>query len=528
MPDISANSLIKLALDLSNSLTATDRFERLLSIICQTITNDAVVLLKYQGEELKPLAQQGLTKEVLGRRFKINEHPRFSQICHADEPIRFPSDCELPDPYDEMLLAQGGNLPVHACMGLPLKADNQLLGILTLDSMTPNAFDEIAQHTLSLISAMSAATLKTAMLIQQLEYLSNHNQQVVAELTREALTKDGGELIGDSPAMNKLKHEISLSAPSDFTILIEGETGTGKELVARTLHMQSNRATGPLVYVNCAALPENLIESELFGHVKGAFTGAEKSRTGKFSLANHGTIFLDEIGELPLSVQSKLLRALQNQEIQPVGLDKTEQLNVRVIAATNRQLKEEVLAGRFRADLYHRLSVFPISIPPLNQRIEDVPLLVGYFIEQTRRKLGIAQLVLSNSVMQALKTYHWPGNVRELEHTISRATLNARSHSNKSIVKIELNDIHLLSNNQTNLTNPQINTEPNLPVQPSVNLPELSLRQATENFQVNLIKQTLIEHNMNWSSAAKQLSTDRANLVRLAKRLGIQIKKELI
>lgn len=532
MPDIPAANLIKLALDLSNSLTSTDRYERLLSIICQTISNEAVVLLKYQGEQLIPLAQQGLTREVLGRRFMISEHPRFEQICRSNEPVRFSSQCDLPDPYDGMLLAQGGNLPVHACMGLPLKADEQLLGILTLDSMTPHAFDDIDQHTLYLISAMSAATLKTAMRIQQLEQLSNHNQQVVAELTRDALTKDGGELIGDSPAMSKLKHEISLSAPSDFTILIEGETGTGKELVARTLHMQSTRKNGPLVYVNCAALPENLIESELFGHVKGAFTGADKNRTGKFSLANHGTIFLDEIGELPLGVQSKLLRALQNQEIQPVGLDKTEQLNVRVIAATNRQLKQEVEAGRFRADLYHRLSVFPINVPPLRNRISDIPLLSGYFIEQVRRKLGIAQLVLSAGIMPALKSYLWPGNVRELEHTISRAALNARSHSQQEIVTIELSDIHLLTQqpikpNKTQATD-NIDTTSEPLIQDTLNLKPINLRQATEQFQLELITKTLTQNDMNWSATAKQLSTDRANLVRLAKRLGIVIKKQII
>ncbi|WAJ70023.1 nitric oxide reductase transcriptional regulator NorR [Catenovulum adriaticum] len=541
MPDIPAANLIKLALDLSNSLTSADRYQRLLSIICQTINNEAVVLLKYQGDQLVPLAQQGLTREVLGRRFLISEHPRLAQICQSDEPVRFTSQCDLPDPYDGMLLAQGGNLPVHACMGLPLKADDQLLGVLTLDSMTPHAFDEIAQHTLYLISAMSAATLKTAMRIQQLEHLSNHNQQVVAELTRDALTKDGGELIGDSPAMDKLKHEISLSAPSDFTILIEGETGTGKELVARTLHMHSTRKNGPLVYVNCAALPENLIESELFGHVKGAFTGADKNRTGKFSLANHGTIFLDEIGELPLGLQSKLLRALQNQEIQPVGLDKTEQLNVRVIAATNRQLKQEVEAGRFRADLYHRLSVFPITVPALRNRISDIPLLTGYFIEQVRRKLGIAQLVLSANIMPVFKAYSWPGNVRELEHTISRSALNARSNSRQGVVTIEISDIHLLTQSSVKPESDEtVNTidttsnsktqidETREPLPSSANQNLINLRQATEQFQLDLITKTLAQNDMNWSATAKQLSTDRANLVRLAKRLGIVIKKQIM
>ncbi len=522
MPDISPSSLLKLALDLSNSLTSANRFERLLSIICQTIQNDAVVLQKCQGNQLKPIAQQGLTQEVLGRRFIIDEHPRFAEICASQTPVRFPHHCHLPDPYDGMLLAQGGNLPVHACMGMPLLADNQLLGILTLDSMQPKAFDDIAQHTLSLISSMSAATLKTAILIQQLEALSAHNQQVVTELTREALTKDGGELIGEAPTMQALKHTIKLSAPSDFTILIEGETGVGKELVARTLHMQSNRAKGPLVYVNCAALPENLIESELFGHVKGAFTGADKHRTGKFSLANQGTIFLDEIGELPLSVQSKLLRVLQNNEIQPVGQDKTELLDVRVIAATNRRLKDEVEQGRFRADLFHRLSVLPIQVPPLRERKADIPLLLGYFVEQVRRKLGITQLVLAEDVTQTLTHYHWPGNIRELEHVISRAALSARSKSHQDIIKIATEDFQLLNQNDS---------PPPPPSKPSPKIQgknsQTNLKQATEEFQSALIKQSLLDNQMNWSATARTLGTDRANLVRLAKRLGIEITRQL-
>ena len=183
-------------------------------------------------------------------------------------------------------------------------------------------------------------------------------------------------------------------AQSDFTALISGETGVGKELVARTLHQQSSRSEGPLVYVNCAALPENLIESELFGHRKGAFTGANENRSGKFTIADGGTLFLDEIGEIPLAVQSKLLRALQSQEIQAVGQDKTHTVNVRIIAATNRNLAQEVDAGNFRSDLYHRLTAYPILVPSLRERDNDIGLLAEYFIEQTRRKLGIQQIKL--------------------------------------------------------------------------------------------------------------------------------------
>ncbi|WP_394205229.1 nitric oxide reductase transcriptional regulator NorR [Shewanella waksmanii] len=523
MAEISSSALIVLALDLTQSLADKDRFERLLSTVRHAVDCDAVVLLHAQGLQLKPLALQGLARETLGRRFAIAEHPRFERICQSTEPIRFAANCELPDPYDGLLLVHEGDLPVHSCMGLPLLANNQLIGVLTLDSMVPNAFDDIPKRSLDIIAAMSAATLNTAILLQELETHSQHSRQVVAELTQEALLKDGGELIGESEAMLKLKNEIAMVADSNFSTLIEGETGVGKELVARTIHMRSARREAPLVYVNCAALPETLIESELFGHVKGAFTGADRDRVGKFSLANGGTIFLDEIGELPLAVQSKLLRALQNQEIQVVGKDSIEHVDVRIVAATNRQLAVEVEEGRFRADLFHRLSVYPIAVPALRHRSGDVSLLAGYFIEQSRRKLGMAQLAISADALALLSQYDWPGNVRELEHVISRGALRARGDSHSNIVRIGLT--HLA------LTLPSaVESEPSADLAPS-RLPITqsggSLKQQTEEFQRQLILQQLSDAEGNWSAAAKALSVDRANLNRLAKRLGIQVSKRV-
>ncbi len=533
MGEVSSQALIELALDLANSLTTKDRFERLLSTIRHAVECDAVVLLDVQSGFLKPLAQQGLTQDTLGRRFEITAHPRFAAICESSTPIRFAASSPLPDPYDGMLLAHEGDLPVHACMGLPLMSDGRLIGVLTLDSMTPNAFDSIPKGSLDVISAMSAATLKTAILLQELEHHSLHNQQVVAELTHEALVKDGGELIGNSLVMLKLKREIDMVATSDFSILIEGETGVGKELVARTLHRQSKRVEGPLVYVNCAALPESLIESELFGHVKGAFTSADRSRIGKFSLADGGTIFLDEIGELPLSVQSKLLRVLQNQEIQVVGKDDVERVNVRILAATNRTLKLEVAEGRFRADLYHRLSVYPISVPPLRSREGDVTLLSGYFIELTRRKLGMQQLTLSPSALEVLNQYAWPGNVRELEHVIARAALRAKGSARSVIVRIGLAHMEHLVATQSELLSPSQKPSLSLPSeqnsdQTSMVEIDTNLKLATEAFQRQVITQVLCEVEGNWSAAAKRLETDRANLNRLAKRLGIRVAKNIV
>lgn len=543
MANISYSSLIELAIDLSNGLINKDRFERLLTTVRKTVPCDAVVLLARQGEELKPLALQGLSQETLGRRFNIEQHPRFLQLCHSNTPVRFESDCQLADPYDGLLLAMEGDLPVHSCMGFPLLFEGNLIGLLTLDSLTPNSFDDIPQRTLDIISAMSAATLKTALTLDLLEQSANHTQQVVAELTHEALIKDGGELIGQGQAMNKLKKEIQIVAQSNFTALISGETGVGKELVARTLHQQSSRSHGPMVYVNCAALPENLIESELFGHRKGAFTGANENRSGKFTIADGGTLFLDEIGELPLSIQSKLLRALQNQEIQPVGQDKSHTVDVRIIAATNRDLAKEVDAGNFRSDLYHRLTVYPIQVPALRQRESDINILAGYFIEQVRRKLGIKRIKFSASAAQYLNQYDWPGNVRELEHTINRAALRASSTRKTATAMVTIEKQHigqLISSNDTesinDLTNSleEANNEkiqlPNISSELVVNesgTNELGIKQATEDFQRQLISQTLSANKGNWSASARQLKTDRANLNRMAKRLGISIVKSV-
>ena len=527
--EITFSGLIELAVDLTASLTSRDRFDRLLSTVRQTIRCDAVAVLELRGEYLKPLAQQGLSADTLGRRFEISDHPRFAEICGSRSPTIFPADSVLPDPYDGMLLAYGGNLPLHSCMGIPLLSDDQLIGVLTLDSMTPNVFDDIPPHTLDIVSLISAAALKTAILLQQLENHSRHKQQVVEELTHEALIKDGGELIGSSEAMMTLKRDIDLVSPSNFSVLIEGETGVGKELVARTIHRHSSRNHGPLVYVNCAAIPENLIESELFGHVKGSFTGAVRDRAGKFSLANDGTIFLDEIGELPLAAQSKLLRVLQNQEIQPVGQDAVETVNVRILAATNRQLKNEVAEGRFRADLFHRLSVYPIHIPPLRERGDDVTLLAGHFCESVRRKLGFQQLALEPKAIQRLNQYHWPGNVRELDHVISRAALMAKGSAHSAIVKIQVIHLESLTHSSEHAAF-KPTTSSALPLQPASNLAELSqrnLKQATEQFQRQLIVDSLEQHKGNWAAAARSLQMDRANLNRMAKRLGIVVNRRI-
>src|SRR3989454_9754845 len=230
-------------------------------------------------------------------------------------------------------------------------------------------------------------------------------------------------MVGSSPALLAMLQTVETVAPADSTVLVYGETGTGKELVARALHNRSTRKERPLVKVNCGAIAAGLVESELFGHVKGAFTGALERRVGRFELAHGGTIFLDEVGELPLETQVKLLRVLQEQEFEPVGSNQTVRVDVRVIAATNRDLEEAVRAGRFRADLFYRLNVFPLRVPPLRERASDIPQLVMFFLGQFAKKFGRRIERVSEATMERLVRYPWPGNIRELQNVIERAVV---------------------------------------------------------------------------------------------------------
>jgi PAS domain S-box-containing protein len=231
------------------------------------------------------------------------------------------------------------------------------------------------------------------------------------------------EIIGGSTALRNVLAKVGQAAPTDSTVLVLGETGTGKELVARAVHNLSRRKDRPLIKLNCSALPTGLVESELFGHEKGAFTGATERRTGRFELAEGGTIFLDEVGELPPEAQAKLLRVLQEREFERVGGSKTIRVDVRVIAATNRDLTHAVASGKFREDLYYRLNVFPVALPPLRDRTEDIPLLVHYFVARYAAKVGRAINSVPKDAMQRLMDYRWPGNVRELENVVERAVI---------------------------------------------------------------------------------------------------------
>lgn len=507
-------ALLPLVGDLSRELAETERYRRLLQALRALLPCDAAALLKLEGEWLIPLAVDGLSTDTLGRRFKVDEHPRFQKLLAQPTPTRFDSNSPLPDPYDGLVEGLHDQLHVHDCLGCPLIVNHRPWGLLTLDALDPHRFDTLEPGALQAFASLAAATVTVAERIAQLARRAE-DEHLRAEVYRQASNRHEQPMIGKSLAFQRLQDEIALVALSDLTVLVTGETGVGKELVAQAIHRASSRANKPIVSINCAALPENLVESELFGHVRGAFTGALSDRRGKFELANGGTLFLDEVGELPLLVQAKLLRVLQTGQLQRLGSDKDLQVDVRVIAATNRELAQEVRAGRYRADFYHRLSVFPMRIPPLRERDRDVLLLSGYFLELNRSRLGLAGLRLEPDAQAALLAYAWPGNVRELEHLIGRSALKAWGRRR---------DDRLLSLSATDLDlEPGLEPPPAAtPNSPLPAMPSGDLRMATDAYQRQLIEACLERHGHNWACAARELGVDRANLNRMAKRLQLK------
>ena len=310
--------------------------------------------------------------------------------------------------------------------GQPIIYKGEVLGVLAVFSRTPVA-DE-APVWLRMIADHVAVAIANTRALQEIERLQAQLELENTYLREEVLEAQAfGDIVGQSPALHAVLRQIELVAPTDAGVLILGESGTGKELVAREIHKRSLRNKKPMVRVNCASIPRELYESEFFGHVRGAFTGALKDRAGRFEVADGGTLFLDEVGEIPLDLQSKLLRVLQEQQYERVGEEKTRQVNVRVIAATNRDLKKEVEAGRFRQDLFYRLNVFPIEVAPIRERKEDIPVLAANFLDMAAKKLNCSQPPrLTQAHVIKLQNYDWPGNARELQNVLERAIILSR------------------------------------------------------------------------------------------------------
>jgi two-component system nitrogen regulation response regulator NtrX len=334
--------------------------------------------------------------------------------------------------------------------------------------------------------------------------LVEENRTLKASMAKEY------EMVGTSPAIQNLKEQITIAAPTSGWVLITGENGTGKELVARAIHHYSKRNDKPFVEVNCAAIPEELIESELFGHEKGAFTGATTQRKGKFDQANEGTLFLDEIGDMSLKTQAKILRILQERKFERVGGNRTIEVDVRVIAATNKDLEKQIREGLFRQDLYYRLNVLPFHVPPLRERREDIPLMAKHFLAFFCSKESRETKTLEQDALEAMAAYNWPGNVRELKNIVERLVIMTPHRS------ISLADL------------PQgIQQAEPRSHEGKAYIPDsgVSLKQAREDFEKEFILQKLQENDGNISRTAEAIDMERSNLHRKIKSYGIELKK---
>jgi transcriptional regulator with GAF, ATPase, and Fis domain len=403
-------------------------------IICTVDEEKAIHQTFFHFYREKPQDYE-LYTQVISENYPV-EDGFFNLIIQSEEAVRFDLVAMLKNngKLPEYIQYQYNN-GIREVIAFALHNHKGKVGTFLLLLKNPDTFTAQGLRLLQGLSYQLAIAIANIIanekIEKQLAEISHYKQQLEEENLYLQEERNFSEIVGAGAEMQKVFRLISQVAAADSTVLLLGETGTGKELVARAIHKASPRKDKLMIKVNCAALPANLIESELFGHERGSFTGASDQRIGKFELANNSTLFLDEIGELPLELQVKLLRALQEREIERVGGRKSIRVNVRIIAATNRNLQKEVEAGTFRADLFYRLNVFPITLPPLRNRKEDIAVLTTHFISRYARNAGKKITKVSPSVMEELLVYPWPGNVRELEHLVERSVLL----TNGSVIK---------------------------------------------------------------------------------------------
>jgi transcriptional regulator with GAF, ATPase, and Fis domain len=388
------------------------------------------------------------------------------------------------------------------------------LGVLAVFRRTPA--DDDCFHWLRTMASAAAVAIANARAFEDNEAL-RRELELERDYLREEVESSGafGEILGSSPALERVLHQVEMVAATDANVLVLGESGTGKELIARAIHQRSARFRKPLVKVNCGSIPRELFESEFFGHVRGSFTGAVRDRIGRFQLADGGTLFLDEVGEIPLELQAKLLRVLQEGEFERVGDEATRRVNVRVVAATNRNLRQEVEEGRFRLDLYYRLGVFPLEVPPLRDRREDIPALIAHFVRQATLRFHVAPPAVPAREMELAQHYDWPGNVRELQNAVERAVIV--SHGGKLALD--------LPQNARRLT--KVSERPALPsLQADVVIPE---REWRERERANVLC-ALRQANFRISGkggAAELLGVNAGTLASRLKALGIDKRDHL-
>jgi len=484
-------------LDLKRSLY------RVLDILSSSMdmVRGTITLLDPVRNEIHIEVAHGITRSAIERvRYKLGEGVT-GQVIETGKAVAIPRISEEPRFLDRTASRKRQQTREISFFCVPIKKGNQVIGALSVDRPYDESYAlDDGKRLLSVIATMIAShVIKLETVRLENERLRDENRRLQGELKNKYTISN---IVGSSNRMREVYQMVSQVCRSNATVLIRGESGTGKELVANSIHYNSQRANTPFVKVNCAALPSNLIESELFGHEKGAFTGAIKQKIGKFELAHRGTIFLDEIGSINLDVQANLLRILQEKEFDRVGGQRTIKVDVRVIAATNKNLEQAVEEGTFRGDLYYRLNVFPIYMPPLRERKTDILMLADYFLEKYAKENHKDIRRLSTPAIDMMMQYHWPGNVRELENCIERAVLLCEEGV--------IHSYHLPPTLQTG--------------QESGTLPALSLEEAVANLEKEMLIDALKNTRGNITSAARILQTTVRKFAYKAQQHGVDYR----
>ncbi len=401
---------------LMDSYEIPSLLDQLLDVVIKVTNADkGFIVLVESGEPVVKVARN-LRRETISDAVSHLSDAILARVIESKKPLII-SDALNDNDFKDSLSVM--NLRLTSVMCVPLLERGNLIGLIYVgNDNVAQLFDEAALEILTIFAAQASLVIRNALLVNELQ-LDKRSLQERMERMRF------GEILGSSPAMQEVFRKVQRVAGTDITVLVSGETGTGKELIAREIHNRSSRAKGPFVSINCGAIPENLLESELFGHVRGAFTGAIANKPGRFQAANKGTLLLDEIGEMPVALQVKLLRALQERAVCRVGDTANEPVDIRVIAATNRDLEAETKAGRFREDLYYRLNVVHLVLPPLRERGDDIVVLARYLLSRYAQELGSKVRGFTPGAISAVKRYPWPGNIREMENRIKKALVLA-------------------------------------------------------------------------------------------------------
>lgn len=470
-------NLYKKLLELSDQIMETATFDKLiyhlLDLIISLTQAEKGYLLIFKNREVVAAAARNVNQENIGNPMKEVSDSIIARVIESQRPV-IVSDALNDTSFNT---AQSViNLKLSSVLCAPLKSGKELIGLIYLgNNQITHLFLHDHLETLTIFSALTSLIIQNAFLLNNLKF---ENEIDKGEMKF-------GKIIGSSAAMKQLFKKIEKVAPTNISVLIAGETGTGKELVAKEIHEKSDRANKPFITVNCAAIPENLMESEFFGHKKGSFTGAIGDQKGKFQLANGGTIFLDEIGEMPLNLQSKLLRVLQERMVSPIGSSNPQYIDVRVLAATNRDLELEAQNGNFREDLLYRLNVIQVKLPPLKDREDDIEILGKYFLNKFTEEYDRKVVGFTPAALDALKKHHWPGNVRELENRIKKAVILAEK------IHITPGELGISSDHKL-----------------------LPLGIAKQNFQRDYIIKALKRNNWNKTKTAQELEIDTRTIFR--------------